>query len=140
MSLRRAVADARKLERSLRYMERKGTQRIAENVAQDLAEEAFKIADDPTVGFVNRTGRLRASLRIEQARDVRGRFKSGKALVASTPYAAWVEFRARTIDKRRGPPYWFGEVMRRLRRRAQRRARKEAEKTLAVEAGKARSA
>ena len=139
MSLSRAARDAKRMELAFRYMARTGVQRVARNVAKDVADEGLKLAKRPGLGFVDRTGRLRASVRLEQARDVRGRFRSGYALVARTAYAGYVEYRRRTRDRRRGPPYFIGEVMRRLRRLARRRAVASAQRALAVEVGKARS-
>lgn len=82
-------------------------QRIVSPALHDAMQEAYGIALRSNFGFVNRTHRLRRSLRIEQARDVRGRYSVSVQLVASTPYAAYVEYKRRTRDKRAGPPYWL---------------------------------
>lgn len=37
-----------------------------------------------------RTGRLRASIKVEQSRDTAGRYKTGYSVSANTPYAAFV--------------------------------------------------
>ena len=98
-------------------------QRIVSPALMEAADEAFKIARRNRFGFVNRTGRLRRSLRIEQARDARGRFATSIQLVASTPYAAFVEFKARSRDRRPGPPYWLARAFRLARNRIRRRIR-----------------
>lgn len=133
-----AVRDLERINRSIRYFERTGTQRIAEDVADEVLGEVEQLARRRGFGFIDRTGRLRRSLRIEQSRDVRGRFTFGKALVAKTPYAAYVERRKRTRDKRRGPPYWLGEAVRRVLARANQKVKQAGERSLAREVRKAR--
>ena len=111
------------LNRKFRVLRGTGLQRITSETVTEGAEEVLRVARRNRFGFTNRTGRLRRSLRIEQARDERGRFKSGVQLIAKTPYAYWVEFKRRTKDRRPGPPYWLGRALRIARRRAERRMR-----------------
>ena len=89
-------------------------QRLATPAIEAGAELFLREAKKPTVGFKNRTHKLRNSLRVITGRGGGGRFISALEVTAQTPYAAFVEHKRRTIDKRRGPPYWFGEVLRRL--------------------------
>ena len=88
------------LNRKFRVLQGTRLQRITSETVTAGAEEVLRVARRNNFGFINRTGRLRRSLRIEQARDVRGRFASGVHLVARTPYAFWVEFKRRTRDRR----------------------------------------
>ena len=124
-----------RLNKRLRRLETRGTQRIARDVNNAVIDEVEKTARRSNFGFVDRTGRLRASLRREQSRDARGRFVSGVALVARAPYARYVEFKRRTRDRRPGPPYWLGEAVRRAMSRVERRATSKARSALAREAG-----
>ena len=140
MSLRRAAREARRMELAFRYMDRKGVQRVADNMAREVAQEGLKLAKRRGFGFTDRTGRLRGSVRLEQARSLRGRFKRGYALVARTPYAAFVEYRRRTRDTRRGPPYFIGRIVQLLRRRARRLAVSGGRSALTAEVGRSRSA
>ena len=105
----------RRLARTLQAME--DNQRITSPAARRTVRRAWKIARRRGYGFRDRTGLLRRSLRIEQARDRKGRFETGWQLVASTRYAAFVEFRRRTRDRRPGPPYWLGRAFAQVRKR-----------------------
>lgn len=76
------------------------------------AIKAKGLAERPGFGFTDRTGRLRRSVRIEQARDQRGRFTAAFRLTSNVYYAPFVEHKRRTRDRRRGPPYWYGRLTR----------------------------
>ena len=69
------------------------------------------LAERSGFGFVNRTGRLNASVRIKRARDEQGRFVAGYVLESEgVDYAVHVEYKPRVHDRRRGPPYWLGRL------------------------------
>ena len=119
----RGLTDTR---RTLRRLRGTRIQRIASQTVTEGIEEVYRTARRAGFGFVNRTGRLRRSLRIEQARDVRGRFATGKQLTARTPYAYWVEWKRRTRDRRPGPPYWLSRALQVARRKVARRMRRTA--------------
>ena len=122
----------RKLRAKLARMQ--NVQRIASPAVRDALSEAEKTAKRSGFGFVNRTGRLRGSLRIEQARDVRGRYATAWQLVAGTPYAAYVEWKRRTRDRRPGPPYWLHRAVMLARRRIERRLTRNMKRELGKEA------
>lgn len=106
------------MSRKLRQLgSRRGANRIASPIAEAAVVEAYKVAKRRNFGFTDRTGRLRRSLRVEQARTSEGRYASGWQLVAAAPYARFVEFRRRTRDRRKGPPYWIGRAFELARRR-----------------------
>lgn len=113
---------------------RRGLNRIAAGPVRDSLRLAYFQANTRNWGFTDRTGDLRASLRMEQARDVAGRFATAWALVAATPYARFVEWKARTIDGRPGPPYWLNRAIELKRALIERRLAEGVETTLAKEA------
>ena len=119
----------RRLIRTLQGMD--DNQRITSPAARKTVMRAWRVARRRGYGFRDRTGLLRRSLRVEQARDRRGRFQTGWQLVASTRYAAFVEYRQRTRDLRPGPPYWlnraFGQVRSRLPRELAQEVRRNVE-------------
>ena len=115
------VQGLREAEAAFRRLSGRPLQRIQSESMTDAIGLAYRYARRNNVGFVNRKGWLRASLRIEQSRDRLGRFATAVQLVAGTYYARWVEHKPRTIDQRPGPPYWFGFVGRRVRDRVIRR-------------------
>ena len=101
--------DAHRLAAKFKRMRtRNGLQRITTAPLLDGAEDVLRFVKRRNYGFKNRTGRLRRSMRIEQARDRRGRYATGYQIVMRAPYAAFVEFVKRTLDKREGPPYVLG--------------------------------
>ena len=121
------------VRRTLRRLRGTGLQRITSETLIAGAEEVVKTARRRNWGFTDRTGRLRRSLRIEQARDVRGRFRRGLQLTAKTPYAYWVEWKKRTRDRRPGPPYWLNRALFVARRRVRRKMREAARQALVRE-------
>ena len=115
--------DADRLARKFKRLStRDGVQRVVSPALFEAAEEAFRLAKRRNWGFTDRTGRLRRSIRLEQARDFRGRFTTSVQLVARTPYAFWVEWKQRTRDRRPGPPYAIVRAWRLKARRTARRA------------------
>lgn len=122
------VALVRKMQRM------QNVRRIASPAGKVAVNRAWKIARRNNFGFRNRTGLLRRTLRIEQARTPRGRFATAWQLVAGTSYAAFVEFKRRTRDRRPGPPYWINRAFRIARRRMQRDLARRLEKDIAREA------
>ena len=95
-------------------LSRQTTKRIATAAARAGAQKAFELASRRGFGFDDRTGRLRSSLTIEQARDSRGRFTAGFELVSRVRYAPYVEFKRRTRDRRRrvNGGYWLRRLTR----------------------------
>ncbi len=128
------VKGHRKLRKKYRGMA--NVARLASPAVKDSLGEALKTAKRRNFGFKDRTRRLRQSLRVEQARDVRGRFATAYQLVANRRYAGYVELKPRTKDRRPGPPYWLaravalarGRIERRLQRDMRKRVRQEARK------------
>ena len=113
------------VRRTLRRLRGTDLQRITSETLISGAEEVVKTARRRNWGFTDRTGRLRRSLRVEQARNVRGRFTQGVQLVARTPYAYWVEWKRRTRDRRPGPPYWLNRAIIVAQRRVRRKVRRD---------------
>lgn len=105
------VTGAKEVRRALGD-ERGATTLLSPAVAASRAGaiKAKGLAERLDYGFTDRTGKLRASVRILQVRDAGGRFGSGFTLESDVFYAPFVEFKPRTIDKRLGPPYWFGRL------------------------------
>ena len=85
--------------------------RIVQPGLREGAGLVVQKAQQPGFGFTDETGRLRRSLRIEQARDARGRFASGIAIVTRVRYANIVEWARRPRGRRAGPPYWLHRAL-----------------------------
>ena len=99
-----------------------GVQRVVSPALFEAAEEALRLVKRRNYGFVDRSRKLRKSIRLEQARDFLGRYTTSVQLVAATAYAFWVEWKKRTIDKRPGPPYYLTRAWQLKARRMARRA------------------
>ena len=127
----------RALRTKLRRMySRRGLNRITSEPLENAIDIAHKQASRRNWGFTDRTHALRASLEVEQVRDERGRYQTGVQLVASTPYARFVEWKRRSRDRRPGPPYWLNRAFALAQRRMMREIRRELTRNIGREARK----
>ena len=113
--------------------------RGAGRLSTDALEEAYKPLEQKLrrkrYGFTDRSGALRRSLKVEK--DRRSSTKTGLKITANAKnkrgeaYAAAVEYKRRTKNRRPGPPYWLGRAIATTRKAIEKRLAKATEKALA---------
>lgn len=122
----------------VRKFDRMGSRsRLSRMAARPLAEAArvaLRVARRRGFGFTDRSGRLRQSIGLVRTQVAEGRHVTTARLVATAPYARYVEWRPRTRDARPGPPFLLHRAMRIARQRVVRTLHRELRESIEREA------